>query len=132
MSLLRRPVLVALITSLLAVLGAGAACLPAPPGLSVWFRLEDSSQDHLSGLTGTVPASATYAEGKVGRGIALDGISGVNLPPDERFARGAFTLETWVRRADLQRASKGSSGSGVIFAGGRSSYSLTMSIEKLL
>ncbi|MDO8942410.1 MAG: LamG domain-containing protein, partial [Desulfobacterales bacterium] len=75
------------------------------------------------------PASATYTGGRVGQAIALDGNLGVILPQDDRFDRGVFTVETWVRRANSPRASQSPAGDGALFAGGRSSYSLTMGTD---
>ncbi|HAB17350.1 MAG TPA: Calx-beta domain-containing protein [Verrucomicrobiota bacterium] len=105
---------------------AAEPCVPPPAELAAWFRFENNTTDSQSGVSGALPTGASFTEGKVGSAIALDGQAGVVLPVDARFDQEVFTLEAWIRRDNVNRASLSSPGDGAIFAGGTQSYSLTM------
>jgi len=99
-----RPAALGLCFALAAVAGAAPAqtCVTAPPGAVYWLAAEHNFDDSAGYHNGTDGGSGvTFAAGKVGSAIHLDGIATRVLPDvtyaEERALRTAFTFEFWAK-----------------------------------
>ncbi|HNU49631.1 MAG TPA: Calx-beta domain-containing protein [Verrucomicrobiota bacterium] len=77
-------------------------CHGAPDGLVGWWRGNGDFAD-ATGFSGLwLYGTAGFTDGMVGQGFALRGDSGVlGIGPFHQLAVQDFTVEAWVRRADL-------------------------------
>jgi len=72
--------------------------VPAPPGLVSWWRGEGNARDSVGEANGVLYRGVTFAQGKVGRCFAFDGISsGINVPDVPSLAlTDSLTIECWL------------------------------------
>src|SRR5215207_472877 len=52
---------------------AGAACTPAPSGLTSWWPAAGNANDVIGSSPGSLQNGATFGVGKVGQAFSLDG-----------------------------------------------------------
>jgi choice-of-anchor C domain-containing protein len=73
-------------------------CVPAPAGLVAWWRGEGDLQDAVGGHRGALFNGASPAPGKVGQGIAFDGIDDyATIPFSPAMTSRTFSVETWIK-----------------------------------
>jgi choice-of-anchor C domain-containing protein len=84
-------------------------CVPPPNNLASWWRAEGNALNSADSNSGTIVGRVTYAPGKVGQAFSLDGVngSGVGLGNPASLQLQTFTIEAWVKRADLSRTTVG-------------------------
>ncbi len=86
--------------------GSAGKCVPAPPpacapassGLISWWRAEGNGWDSVDTNSGSVLNGASYADGKVGQALSLDGVDDhfrVSDQPKLRLTTG-LTVEAWI------------------------------------
>jgi hypothetical protein len=101
-------------------------CVPAPAGLVSWWRVEGNALDAADGNNGAVVTNASFVPGLVGQALLLHGgIGGILVGNPANLQLQNFTIETWVRRGSLERASFGFNG-GEFFAYGAGGYGFGM------
>ena len=90
------------------------ACADAPAGLVSWWRAERSAADGgPAGNNGALAGNASYGAGEVGQAFVFDGVNdGVQLGSPASLELQDFTIEAWVKRANLILATGGGDGSG--------------------
>jgi len=106
--------------------GFSDTCVPTPADLAAWWRFENNAVDFQSGTSGNLAGNPIFAPAQVRTGILLDGDGdAVALGNPTNLWLQDFTIEAWVKRSDVIRASK-TSPFGVIFGGGYGNYGLFM------
>ena len=102
-----------------------AECSPPATGLVSWWRAEGTLADETGGNTGVLNGGVIFGAGKAGSAFALDGSgAAVSLGNPANLRLQDFTIEAWVKRADLTIVSHGSFGNGVLFGYGGGGYGL--------
>ncbi len=73
-------------------------CATVPQGLVAWWRAENNAVDATGNANGRIYGNVTFADGKVGRCFAFDGVSGgVNVPDVPVLAlTHSLTIEGWL------------------------------------
>jgi hypothetical protein len=126
---LRRPVVLFCLGSVLMLaypneLAAQTDCVPSPLGLVSWWRGEGNATDWVGGNDGTPQGTVDYGPGEVGQGFVLPGVSGITVGSATNLQLQNFTIECWIKRGNLSRASAGqySQGVGYFFGFGGGGY----------
>ncbi len=97
-------------------------CLSAPPGLVAWWQAENTAQENLTALPGTLMGSTTFGPGRVGRAFVFDGIlDAVLVGNPAAWQLQNFTIEAWMKRASATQ-STGSGSDGEMVAYGVGGY----------
>lgn len=105
------------------VVGPGANL---PDGIVGWWRAEGDNLDAIGNGSAAVPGGAGFVRGVVGQAFNFAGNSpGVVVGSPNAFQVEDFTIEAWIKRADLAAAAQ-SAPAGVIFGGGQKSYGLLL------
>src|SRR5207248_1929649 len=76
------------------------SCLYAANGLVAWWTGDGNAEDIVGGHNGTLENGVAFAEGKVEKAFALDGVDDyVNVPYNPILDPGtnSFTIQAWVR-----------------------------------
>ena len=85
----------------------GAVCTSTPAGLIAHWPGDGSTAEVAHGRNGTLLGDATYGAGEVDQAFSLDGSGGtVSAPDDPDWTLGDFTIDTWVKMADVGGESK--------------------------
>jgi hypothetical protein len=101
-------------------------CIPPPAGIVSWWKAEGNALDHAGTNHGTLQGQTAYGPGRVGQGFTLDGSGdGVRVGNPAELRLQNFTIEGWIKRGNVLRASS-NPGGGSIFAYGHGGYSLGM------
>src|SRR5581483_1176157 len=99
-----------------------ALCTPAPAGLLGLWRGDGNAGDLVAGNDGTLNGQAAYGPGKVGQAFTFSQIGdGVSLNNAANFQLQSFSIEAWIKRGDLSKASL-SGGAGSVFGYGTGGY----------
>jgi uncharacterized repeat protein (TIGR01451 family) len=118
----------------LANLTATAACTTMLPADAVaWWKLDQSTDEVISGLPGTLMGEASFVAGHTGGGLSLDGSGDLlSVPNSASLQLQNFTIEAWIKRASLTGTSMDNPPSGAIFGGGAGSYVFALGTDGLL
>ncbi len=101
-------------------------CITPPAGIVSWWKAEGNALDHAGTNHGILQGQTAYGPGRVGQGFTLDGSGdGVRVGNPAELRLQSFTIEGWIKRGSVLRASS-SPGGGSIFAYGQGGYSLGM------
>lgn len=83
----------------------GAACVPPPPGLAVWWPLNGNAVDRINGSALQLSGNPAFAAGAVAQGLRLDGsdddakaLASTNL---DVGAGPGLTIEMWINPQNL-------------------------------
>ncbi|CAN5401761.1 hypothetical protein BH20ACI1_BH20ACI1_02820 [soil metagenome] len=73
----------------------------AANGLLSWWRGENNAEDFNQRHNGTPRGTASFTDGRVGRGFKFDGANGyIELPSDTFDQTRSFTFETWFKTSN--------------------------------
>jgi len=91
--------------------------VPARSMLVAWWKLDDTISDSAGAVAGTAIGNLTYAPGKSGQALSLDGTSCVDCgkPDSLNFGNGDWAISAWIKttQSGIEPAGK-----GTIFANG--------------
>jgi hypothetical protein len=83
----------------------GPGCVPAPSGLVSWWPGEGNANDIISTNHGIMEAGLTFTAGEVNQAFKFNGTSAsLRMPASPSLnvgLGGGFTIETWIKPADL-------------------------------
>ena len=73
--------------------------LQGPDKLLAWWKFDNDANDSAGANHGTIHGNPTYADGKVGRAINLDGDDYVDCgnPDSLNFGTGDWTISAWIK-----------------------------------
>jgi hypothetical protein len=92
---------------------------PSLDGIVSWWPGESVGTDIVDGNHGTLAGNTSYGAGRVGNSFVFDGNrDGVNVGSGPNLQLQDFSIEAWIRRASVVRASFNGNFNGTIFAGG--------------
>jgi hypothetical protein len=89
--------------------------------LIAWWKFEDDVNDSARANHGTLHGNPTYADGKVGRAISLDGNDYVDCgnPDSLNFSMGDWTISAWIKTTQTGTNQDDSTmNRGTVFANG--------------
>lgn len=104
-------------------------CNGLAEGLVSWWKAEGTTSDQFRVSGATIVGTVTYEEGASGQAFKLDGRSYIQLNSPQQYHLSNFTIESWIKRGDLNRASFAVFPDGAIFAGGDRSFGLTLAAD---
>jgi len=93
-----------------------------PGNLVAWWKFENDANDSAENNHGTIKGNPTYADGKVGRAISLDGDDYVDFgnPDSLNFGAGDWTISAWIKTSQTGINQQGDAllNRGIVFANG--------------
>ncbi len=93
-----------------------------PDKLVAWWKFEDDVNDSAGDNHGTINGNPTYADGKVGRAISLDGDDYVDFgnPDTLNFGTGDWTISAWIKttQTGINQQDDALLNRGTVFANG--------------
>jgi hypothetical protein len=100
------------------------SCDPAPSNLVAWWEGNGDARDAVSGSAGALNGSVTFAPGEVGQAFSINGSNGnaVVVGNSTNYQLTRFTIEAWIKRGDVTRATASGLGDGLIFSYGSGGY----------
>ena len=101
-------------------------CSSPASGIGGWWSGNDTTYNYIGTNFATLQGNAGYVNGKVGRAFTFDGSGdGVLIGNSPSFQLQNFTIEAWIKRASLAKASQ-APGGGLFFSYGTDGYGFGM------
>lgn len=98
-----------------------------PNGIVGWWRAEGDRTDVLGNGNGSSASGLTYVAGEAGQAFNfVGGAPGIIVGNPSAFHLQNFSIETWVKRADVTAGSQAYPYVGGIFSGGLNNYSFAL------
>ena len=103
----------------------GPVCAPPALGLVSWWPAESNAADVINGNPGTIGPGVTFVNGKVGQAFSFNSVGArVALVNATNLQLQNFTLEAWVKRTSVTKATWDVYDHGLIVAGPWGSYGM--------
>src|SRR2546425_9912450 len=98
-------------------------CVPAPDGLVGWWKGDGGTTDAIGSNKGALVGNASFAPGVVGQAFSFDGYNdSVMIGKAPALQLQNFTIEAWIKRANMTQASLDVFTVGHIFGYGYGGY----------
>lgn len=94
-------------------------CSESPSGLLSWWRADDHTFDSVSANHGSLVGTASYGNGRVGKGFLLTQAgAGIHIRADTSLQLQDFSIEAWLKRANPAGRTNDSNSMACIFSQG--------------